>query len=228
MHTNTPTKLTRQESRQTKIINQVSNTHLSKTHYKNIIFDLGGVLLDFDPHDTIRELFPEEQVPPFDLLKAFSTEPGMNMLRGIISTDHAAKLLSEQFDQDKLLRLFTGIPTRLKPNQEALTVFKLIKQKNYKIYVLSNLDIVMHDAIRHYDFFNEIDGAIYSYQHKCAKPDAQIYELLLKTYNLKPEECLFIDDFEENIDGAKKCNINGILCTEQAHLFDQLKNLNIL
>lgn len=77
------------------------------------------------------------------------------------------------------------------------------------------------------DFLPLTDGAIFSYTVKQIKPDLEIYETLLNQYRLKPDECVFIDDRMENIEGAKKAGIHGICFETIGQVKEDLKKYNI-
>ena len=77
------------------------------------------------------------------------------------------------------------------------------------------------------DFLPLTDGAIFSYTVKQIKPDLEIYETLLNQYKLKPEECVFIDDRMENIEGAEKAGIHGICFETIGQVKEDLKKYNI-
>ncbi|MFL0245361.1 HAD-IA family hydrolase [Candidatus Clostridium stratigraminis] len=78
------------------------------------------------------------------------------------------------------------------------------------------------------EFFNLFDGRIISYEINLIKPEKEIYNRLLKTYNLEPEETLFIDDMQENINSAKELKINTILFSDAKSLREALKNKRLL
>ena len=86
---------------------------------------------------------------------------------------------------------------------------KELKSKGYNLYVLSNTSKPVVDAFKNHEIFTYFDGFVLSYKIKMVKPYEGIYKYLLDTYNLKPEECLFIDDLEANMATANKLGING-------------------
>ena len=75
---------------------------------------------------------------------------------------------------------------------------------------MSNISIDSYEYVSSYDFFNYIDGGVYSYEVKVSKPNELIYKILLQRYNLVPEETIFIDDSLKNIEAAEKLGINGV------------------
>ena len=93
---------------------------------------------------------------------------------------------------------------------------KSLKERGLSVFLLTNYSDWMFD----YHFKNEftftkyVDGMIVSGREKLLKPENAIYECLLKRYGLKAEECVFLDDHAENVEGAKKCGLNGIVFTD--------------
>jgi HAD superfamily hydrolase (TIGR01509 family) len=196
--------------------------------YKNIIFDLGAVLLSFNLKEIVLGVFKDHQPPPLYLMDALKHEIWLNVDRGLLTYDQAVELLHPTFDKNQLQKLFHGVPNYLAPMPEGLELFYAAKRKGYGVYILSNMSDPCYQKIKSYDFLKAAHGAIYSYQVKYAKPDREIYQLLLDTYQLKPEECLFIDDLEKNIIGGQALGIDGILCSDHTLVRQQLRTLNVL
>lgn len=83
----------------------------------------------------------------------------------------------------------------------------------------------MDDTKEKMIFLPYVDGAIFSYEHKLMKPDERIYKLLLEKYNLKSDECVFIDDRVENIDSGKRLGIHGIVFENYEQASKELEQL---
>ncbi len=86
----------------------------------------------------------------------------------------------------------------------------MYKVKGYKLFILSNAHKSFYEYFPRAIDLNIFDGVVVSADIHIVKPDIRIYEHLLNTYNLKPEECLFIDDRADNVKGAKAAGINAI------------------
>ena len=86
-----------------------------------------------------------------------------------------------------------------------------LKEKDFRIYILSNLSRESYEYIKKYDFWQKVDGSIFSFEEKMCKPERKIYETLIQKYNLIPEETIFVDDMKENIDVAESLKMNGIV-----------------
>lgn len=196
--------------------------------YKNIIFDLGGVLLKYNPQEIMNDLFDESQRDEVVRLMGAMHKMWLTVDKGLLSPQAAAEKLAESFDKNIVTKFTQEVPKRFKPMDGGVDILKKIKEKGYKTYILSNLSQVAYDSISSYDFLKEFDGAIFSYQHKSVKPESEIYQALLTTYGLNPEECLFIDDLDVNIQAAKDHGIDGIVCKDHTYVLEQLLRLNVL
>ncbi|MFH1832025.1 MAG: HAD family phosphatase [bacterium] len=195
--------------------------------YRNIIFDLGRVLFHVNPDKVVTDFFGHEDPVPFGLTKSMF-KVWADVDRGVISPDGAAQILAQEYDKQKVDVFLGAVLDRLTPIDQGVSIFKAIKQKGYKTYILSNLSQQSHNKISGYDFMQDFDGAVFSYQYSSIKPEPAIYQALLNLYNLKPEECLFIDDLPDNIAAAKTHGIDGIICSDHAYVREQLLDLHVL
>jgi len=204
----------------------------TNTKYKNIIFDLGGVLINWNPRQLIQEILKDEnaskyKVSPDDLMEMYRSSRWNDFDRGTISKENLIEYFSKTYkiNADFFHIFYKKIYKHLFPLSEGLKLLNKIKSKGYKTYVLSNFSQDLFETVSPtYDFLDSFDGAIISYKVKTVKPEPEIYQLLLKNYNLKADECLFLDDKEENILGAKVLGIDGILykdCDKVCKMFEE-------
>lgn len=206
----------------------------SKNSYKNIIFDLGNVLLKWQPVENINDMFRKEEKQKLNLLKEeilslLITKDWVEFDRGTISQEKLVQKLPSNFHKKEINYFLNSLPNYLIPIEESIFVLKKIKEKKYKTYVLSNFAKELFNPIfSRNDFFKFFDGMIISHQVHTVKPEPEIYQLLLQKYNLTPTTCLFIDDLQKNIDVAKSFGIDGIVCTNQESLLKGLKKRKIL
>lgn len=200
---------------------------------KTIVFDIGRVLIGFEWEDYTNRIFAgrlsDEEIDIVN--KATFRSPLWNEQDiGIMDIEdiHAGmrKLAPgyEEYAQEALDRVGECVQRK----DYAIPWIEEMKRLGYQVLYLSNLsDFAFSERGNSYDFITHMDGGILSWTVKCIKPDHRIYELLFERYNLRPEECVFIDDSKVNIEVAKDLGMKGIVFEnyEQAHeeLFKLLK-----
>lgn len=198
---------------------------------KNVIFDIGGVLVNFDPERVFRNMgLPEEEIQI--LLKNTALSSLWTELdRGIIDKDtvfsEMRKNIPEIYhkDADRFFKeevLKTVFPFDYSPDW-----MNGLKKRGYKIYLLTNYPEWMFDDHfkTTFNFSHLIDGKVVSGKVKKIKPDPEIYKCLLEKYSLTPDECVFIDDRLENVQGAIKMGIHGIQFTTYSDTVSSLESL---
>lgn len=178
---------------------------------QNLIFDLGGVIVDFNPRRLVISCFGEDA--DFDLLESrIFAEHWSDMDKGIHTPLEAAQkicaVLPERYHPG-VQRLFRDHWPLMPFLHETCAFIAEMKAQGYGIYLLSNTNSGFHENMAHLPVFQIFDGLFVSGDHKMLKPSKEIYETFLHTFHLKPETCLFIDDKQENLDGAAAVGIRG-------------------
>ena len=174
--------------------------------YKNIVFDFGGVMVDFDPHKYLIDLFGnrglEEEV--YDL--TFGSREWRLLDAGRITRREAnermlqrAKAVGRGFEVEGVLDDWMSM---LRPRRRMQTLVAQLKQRGYCVYYLSNIPEDVLDLLMHRDFEGLFDGGVASCEVKINKPDPRIYQALLDKYHLRADECIFIDDRADNLVAA--------------------------
>ena len=181
---------------------------------KNIVFDVGQVLMSYIPENYLKNLGFSEKTIQTLMTAIFNSKLWEASDRGIISTEeiwegfrnNAPGLEKEvQIVYDNL-----GDVVELMPYAEAWV--KTLKEQGYHLYILSNYaDHTYQLSGYKMKFLPYMDGTLFSYAYKMAKPDHEIYEKLCTMYQLNPQETVFFDDREENIEAARACGIHGIV-----------------
>lgn len=197
---------------------------------KNIIFDLGGVLIDWNPKYVYRQIFETEEEIDWFLENITTYEWNVEQDAGR-TLDEATQILLERHPKwEKEIRAYYGRWEEMLggPIEETVKLLEyLISLKNYRILALTNWS---HEtfpvAIERYGYFlNLFEGILVSGVEKMKKPDHEIYNLMLSRYDLNPEESLFIDDSAKNIKGAEECGIKGIICKNPQQVKEDLAKL---
>ena len=180
---------------------------------KNIIFDLVNVLVNFHPRDFVdKHVLEEKREKIFRLI--LQGEEWQKLDRGTITQQEALESFLRKMPEEKetICKIFPRYLTDcLSPNQENIKLVYELKKRGYSLYVLSNFHKNLFEKIqKEWEVFQQFDGKIISCYHHFLKPEKEIYELLFKTYQINPEESVFVDDSLENIEMARELGVLGI------------------
>ena len=179
--------------------------------YRNIIFDFGNVLADWNPRAIA--------------LKFSQNEAECEMIEAAVFKNWAildtGDITFNQFRADAIDKL----PPKLHKTTNALLdtwhqhipyvegmqrLIPKLKEKGYRLYLLSNAPAMLKDHLTNFDVMSYFDGAVISGDIKLIKPDKRIYQYILNKYSLKADECLFIDDLPHNVNAARESGIDSI------------------
>ncbi|MBS0615481.1 MAG: HAD family phosphatase [Verrucomicrobia bacterium] len=176
---------------------------------RQVIFDIGGVMLEWTPEAYIKELFPEK--PPLDFLQVVYSLFWVGYDGGLYSREELLQQLPEHFDKDRFSHFLNRLASVLRPIPGMADLFLDLKRKGYEIYILSNMPREMaHELNELHPFLKEAHGGVFSYEVNSIKPMPHIYEELLKKYPIEPAKAVFIDDVPVNLRTAKSMGIRGI------------------
>ena len=202
---------------------------------KNIIFDFGNIIVKSNEYKLVSKFTDNEEIKKFLIDEVINSDEwaGKGMIDlGIITLEEAAERINEKTNnihKDEVTNFLLGFSNKLIINDNILEIIENLRNKGYKTYVLSNTNKVTFDLFRDKlePFF---DGLVLSYEIKMIKPFEKIYEYLLETYNLNPNECIFLDDREENIITANRLEINGrvIKKDDTNDIIKALKEYNLI
>lgn len=193
---------------------------------KNLIFDVGNVLLEYRWHDMLMDygLSAKEANDVGDQI--FDNNLWSAMDLGTMETDEIIEAYAKLYpNYADLIRWFIthGELMHVKREDVWKRVHEL-KEKGYHIYLLSNYSKDLFELhTSEASFMQDIDGKVVSYQIHIGKPDAAIYQYLLDTYELKPQESVFFDDREENTAAAERMGIKSYTITSKEYLLQVLE-----
>ena len=196
---------------------------------KNIVLDMGNVLLDFNPDAVLDEFCSSDEEKDVIRKELFEGPEWMMGDRGDIKDSDRFDLVKVRVPEkyhEALKNCAYKWDLCMKPLPGAREFCEAVKDQGYGIYVLSNASDLFYKYFPNLlplDFF---DGVFVSSDYLMLKPDEKIYRTFLEKYALKAEECLFIDDRKENVEGAKAVGFNGWIFDGDYHkLADHLRSL---
>lgn len=199
---------------------------------KAIIFDFGGVLIDWNPKYLYKKLFKreEEMLHFLDTICTSEWNEEQDAGRPI---DEGTTLLVQRFpEQEENIRAYYGRWEEMLGGTIEGTVEILERLKDtgqYKIYGLTNWSAETFPiALEKFEFLNWFDGIVVSGEEKNRKPFPDFYQLLLDRYSVKAEEALFIDDNQRNVEAAKRMGIETIAFRSPDQVLRELQDKNII
>lgn len=186
---------------------------------KNYVFDLGRVLVGFDPEGYLRGLgFDGKRADELAARIFYGREWRLHDRGDLLTTQDVCAALEQAYPADAAdIRrvLEPAWVTMHTPRSDAVALMEDCKKRG-RVYILSNLAIDSYEYVKGFDFMRLPDGGVFSYQERRCKPEPEIYRILLDRYALIPDETVFLDDNADNITAAEKAGIHGILFTDPA------------
>jgi len=173
---------------------------------RNIIFDLGNVLISFRPSEYLDKKEYSEELKAKILSDIFHAREWLELDNGDITIAEAIESIAERssLTREEIAHIFNLRTDIMVPLDLNVNLLPELKKSGFRLYYLSNFPIdIFHEIKSGYYFFNYFDGGVISAEVRHSKPGRRIYEILLEKYSLRAEESLFIDDLEENVKAAK-------------------------
>ncbi|WP_163192513.1 HAD family hydrolase [Clostridium thermarum] len=198
---------------------------------KNIVFDLGNVLISFNPNEYLDTFDFDNNIKEAVFKGIFKSKYWPELDRGTVTEEEALECFCKDAPEvaEEIRAVMASWKDILLPIPETIGILRELKEKGYKLFALSNYHrAAFEKTSSENEFFQLFDGKVISYEIQTIKPEKEIYEHLLKIYNLKAEETLFIDDMVENIEGAKRLGINTHIFKGPEGLRAYLRELKIL
>ena len=197
---------------------------------KNVIFDVGKVLVEWEPLVAMKKLGFDDETA-----KAVATVTVESSLWDVVdrSAETDEVLLSMLIDNapeyEREIRTFwENISLPIYQYDYVRDWIRELKRKGYGVYILSNYGRwTYQNTTEALSFLEDVDGAVFSFQVHQMKPEPEIYQTLLTKYGLKAEECIFLDDRQVNIDGAKAQGMEGIVFTSYEEAVKSLKEYGV-
>lgn len=179
---------------------------------KNIVFDIGNVLVSFTPEEFVSSKINDKMISQRVYNCIFKGEDWLKLDRGTKTEEEAVRDFCQREAEisEHIQNVMKDWYQMLLPMDETVEILNKLKEKGYKLYYLSNYQVAAFDYISKYDFFDTFDGGILSCNVKLLKPEKEIYEKLTEVYGIKPEESVFIDDTLVNVEAADKLGFSTV------------------
>jgi putative hydrolase of the HAD superfamily len=181
---------------------------------KNIVFDLGNVLISFRPSKYFDKKQYPENIKARILSDIFASKEWLMLDNGELTTSEVIESIASRSSlrKDEIAYIFNLRTELMYPLDQNVRLLPELKKQGFRLYFLSNFPADIFEEIRSgYYFFKYFDGGVISAEVKVSKPDNRIYYALLEKYSLAPEECLFIDDIEVNVKAGEAVGMKGLV-----------------
>jgi len=199
---------------------------------KAVIFDLGRVLIDWNPDYVFDKMFRDEKRKKHFYQNICTPDWNEKQDAGRSLQEATEELLQKHPDWKEYIEAYYGRWEEMLggPIHETVEIFRELKQKDHlKLYALTNWSAETFPvALDKYDFLHWFDGRLVSGEEKTRKPFPEFYHLMLRRFNLKPEETLFIDDNERNVKAAQELGIRSIQFKNPGQLKEELRRVGLL
>ena len=204
---------------------------------KNIVFDMGNVLILFYPEKIFTKFLSDKEDIEAIMTHFFRTDEYREVDRGTMTYAQVLEKIKGRLPDrlhSLLEELFVDncfVTNHMPPFPEMYDLVNELKENGYNTYLLSNATKMFHGYKDKIPVLGLMDGILVSADHKLLKPEREIYEKLFSEFSLDREECIFIDDVEENIRGSIDCGMDGIVfsptCEDVSVLRQKLRDKGV-
>jgi FMN phosphatase YigB (HAD superfamily) len=202
----------------------------NKLPVNHLIFDLGNTLISFDHHLATRRLSKTCQIPEEAIYNyLFKSDFIVKFEKGDIGPVEVVSRFNQEFDRDLTVTAFEdSFSPIFSPRVEMERLIETLKE-SYELSILSNTNVLHWRYLEgNYPFLQQFDNRFYSFILRTSKPHPEIFRMVLSQTQSDPEECLFIDDIEINVEGARKLGMDAIHFQGEALLKETLLEKGIL
>ncbi len=192
--------------------------------YKNVVFDVGNVLMKFCPREYLHTFYSEEETERL-IGEVFHQPEFREYEKGIHTSDELSELYGERFPKDRkkirdIIDHWADLSCKI---EESWRLLQTVKKYGYNTFILSTMGREWKEAwLAKYPEFEIVDGSVFSYEVKANKPEPEIYDWLFQRYFIEPADSLFLDDNEKNIEQGKKMGMNGIVFSAEEQTYHRI------
>ena len=194
----------------------------------NIVFDLGGVVVNWQPENIIRHFFQDPDQQDIVRSEIFAHEDWIELDRGTLELDQAIIRGAARtgLPRARIAELLNAVPEFLTPIGETIELIRAIHGSRNRLFVLSNMHLASACYLeKTYGIWKLFDGVVFSSRVQMVKPEMEIYEHLLSTYGLDAADTVFIDDVSENVTVASALGMKTILFSDAYRCRQDLAHL---
>ena len=199
--------------------------------FDTIIFDLGGVLIDWNPRYVYRKIFRTEEEVDWFLQNVTTPEWNENQDAGYPLHKATEELIAKHPEWEPEIKAYYGRWLEMlgEDIHDTVEILRQLKETGkYRLYALTNWSAeTFPHALERFEFFKAFDGVVVSGQEKMRKPSADFYKILIDRYHLDPAKTVFIDDSLRNVKGAEAVGITGVHFHNPAQLRDELRRKGV-
>lgn len=194
---------------------------------KNIIFDLGGVVVDWNPERLMQEYSGDPEMPVALFKKGFFQEFWPEYDRGRIDQAGIVKEMSRFAGRSyaECWDFVEFVKHSLRDIPATQDLIKELAAQGYRLFCLSNMSVEYYDYLKDREVFRYFEGQIISALEHVIKPEKEIYEVLMDRYNVVPAESLFVDDLEQNINSACQLGFHTVHFTDKEKGLQAIKDM---
>jgi len=196
-----------------------------------VVFDLGGVLIDWNPRHLYRQLFDDEAAMERFLASVCTNEWHADHDRGVSTAESCELLAAEHPEHAELIRAWAERSEDMVAGaiDETVEILAELKRTGVRLFVLSNMEPETFPLrLDRFEFLHWFDDYVISGYEGLIKPDPAIFRRLLRRFDLQPARTLFIDDNEANVDAACAIGIKAVLFDNPEQLREHLVNAGLL
>ena len=181
---------------------------------KNVIFDVGGVLLDWNPGRVLQSFYADANERERMKQLIFHHADWLELDRGAMAEDVLLQRIAERAGRPvpELNGLFEVVRDSLHPKQDTVALLGSLSARGVPLYCLSNMPSKIYATLsQRFDFWQHFDGIVISGDIRMVKPEPAIFRHLLERYGLRAGDTVFVDDLPANVEAAQRLGLHGVV-----------------
>ncbi len=198
---------------------------------QNVVFDLGGVLLEWKPDQILEGLYQDRDLRALVKKEVFQHPDWLALDKGTLDEEAAVRLFQQRTGRSlaEMKKLMDTVRETLIPIPPTFALLEELSKQGMNLYCVSNMQTAVFAYLQNrYDFWGKFKGLVISAHVRMIKPDAEIFRYLFSRYGLASSACVFIDDHPPNVESARRLGMEAILfqgaddCRRQLQLIHNL------